>query len=90
MKAILSLLADFVSAGLQTHTPLVEASAGARVDVLSPKDFWFSGDARQVGDDAIMDRAVGLSRSAQRLDALSPPTLSKAPESPKTARTPGG
>ena len=94
MKAILSSLADFISAGLRPRTPLAKAITVALavklVVVVSMKVFWFSGDARPVVDDAVMDRVLGPSRTEQRLDAISPPTLSKAPESPKTARTPGG
>ncbi|MDQ2082416.1 hypothetical protein RA307_19690 [Xanthobacteraceae bacterium Astr-EGSB] len=94
MKAILSSLADFISAGLWPRPPLAEANPVAlavkRVVVMSMKVFWFSGDARPVVDDTVMDRVLGPSRTAQAVDAISPPTLSKAPEFPRTARTAGG
>jgi len=94
MKAILSSLADFISAGLRPRTPLAKAIPVALavklVVVVSMMVFWFSGDARPVVDDTVMDRVLGPSRTAQAVDAISPPTLSKAPESPKTARTAGG
>jgi hypothetical protein len=94
MKAVLSSLVDFLGAGLRPRTPLAKAITFALavklVVVVSMKVFWFSGDARPVVDGTVMDRVLGPSGAVQRLDAISPPTLSKAPESPTTARTPGG
>jgi hypothetical protein len=94
MKAILSSLRDFIGAGLRPRTPLAKAITFALavklIVVVSMKVFWFSGDARLVVDDTVMDRVLGSSGAVHRLDAIFPPTLSKAPESPTTAWTSGG
>lgn len=94
MKAILSSLADFIRAGLRPRTPLAKAITVALVVklvvVVSMKVFLFSGDARPVVDDAVMDRVIGPSGSAHRQQSVSPPTLSKASDSRVPARSSGG
>jgi hypothetical protein len=94
MKAVLSSLADFLSAGLRPRTPLAKAITVALVVklvvVVSMKVFLFSGDARPVVDDAVMNRVIGPSGSAHRPLTVSPPTLSKATEPREPARSSGG
>lgn len=94
MKAILSSLADFLRAGLRPRTPLAKAITVALavklVVVVSMKVFLFSGDARPVVDDAVMDRVIGPSGAAHRRQPASPPILSKASDSRESTRSPGG
>jgi hypothetical protein len=94
MKAVLSSLADFISAGLRPRTPLAKAIAVALavklVVIVSMKVFLFSGDARPVVDDAVMDRVIGPSGSTHSQQPVSPPTLSKASELRGPARNSGG
>lgn len=94
MGSVLSALADFISAGLRPRTPLAKAITIALavklVVVVSMKVFLFSGDARPVVDDTVMDRVIGPSGAAHRPKPVSPPTLSKASDSREPTRSPGG
>jgi hypothetical protein len=94
MKSVISALAAFLTAGLRPRTPLAKAISVALavklVVIVSMKVFLFSGDARPVVDDAVMDRVIGPFGTAHRLGSASPPTLSRAYDSLQPARSPGG
>lgn len=95
MTPVLSSLAEFIKAGLRPRTPLAKAITLALaikiVIVVSMKLFLFSGDARPVVDDAVMDRVLGPAGSAHRLVPASAPALpANAAGALESARTPGG
>jgi hypothetical protein len=71
MKPVLFSLAEFVMAGLRPRTPLAKAVVLALaiklVVIVTMKVFLFSGEARPVVDDAVMNRVLGPSGSTFQL-----------------------